>query len=69
VSTRTTARIAGSGDPLVTIRCHAGYGPGGSSACPLPSHVYVAAKASGQNDVDHHMVIVQPDGTEADVWE
>jgi hypothetical protein len=56
-------------DPLVTIRCHAGYGAGGSNGCPLPSHVYVPAKATAQNDVDYHMVIVQPDGREVDVWE
>jgi hypothetical protein len=56
-------------DPLVNVRCHAAYGPGGNNACPLSSKVYVPSRASAADDIDHHMVIIQPDGIEVDVWE
>jgi hypothetical protein len=57
--------FAQSSDPLVTINCTAGYG-----TCPMQGKKYnVPSRALAASNSDRHMVVIQPDGIELDVWE
>jgi hypothetical protein len=65
----TPLYFAKTSDPKVNLRCNAGYGRNNSNDCPLPKAIYVPAKAAAANDYDHHIIIVEPDGREVDIWE
>jgi hypothetical protein len=57
--------FAKTSDPYVIINCTAGYG-----TCEMQGkHYYVPASAMAATDVDHHMIVIQPNGTEVDAWE
>jgi hypothetical protein len=57
--------FAKTSDPAVIINCTAGFG-----RCTLQGkRFYVPALAAAATDSDHHMVVVQPDGSELDAWE
>jgi hypothetical protein len=57
--------FAKTSDPSVIINCTANYG-----TCEMQGkHYNVPAAAMPANDSDHHMIVIQPNGTELDVWE
>jgi len=68
-SSGTPLYFAKDSDPQVYLQCNARYGPHKSNDCPLPKTIFVPAQAAAANDSDHHIIIVQPDGREIDVWE
>ena len=65
----TPLYFAKTSDPLVKIQCTSGFGPGGNNACPLPAQLNVPQLAAAATDSDHHIIIVQANGVEADIWE
>ena len=55
--------FATNNDPLVTTKCTQYCSP-----FNVPAQIHVPAKARAATGSDHHLAIVQPDGTEIDGW-
>jgi hypothetical protein len=57
--------FAKTSDPSVLINCTANWG-----TCQMQGkHFYVPAQAMAATNIDHHIIIVQPNGTELDAFE
>ena len=54
--------FAKSGDPSVTLWCNQ------SCASNLPNSIQLPANAQVAGGSDHHIAVIQPDGTEYDCW-
>lgn len=52
-------------DPVVTIKCRATWAP----CYGHPYRVHIPAKARATGGSDHHMTVIEPNGTEYDWWE
>lgn len=63
--------FASSTDPLVNAWCdEPGYWTTGTAGChQTPTQIRIPAKARPASGGDHHLAVVQPDGTEYDFWQ